>query len=195
MDNFPTTSSTVNNNQSYDQLTNNPKEPNIQFRNKDKEKSKTSHGNNLEYGDDNDDDDDDDDYDEFHDAEEDINSKNEQAEAVTNFGKDSNYQHGSTSQNNSNPPNMDNDMINSSSALKNFGKGIWNIAGKARSAAKNFINVSGDKDDVYDEDDYKYVKIKFHVHLPISIQYIEEPVIVGNIKKLGNWKEPKVKLI
>ncbi len=40
MDNFSTTSSTVNNNQSYDQLTNNPKEPNIQFRNKDKEKVK-----------------------------------------------------------------------------------------------------------------------------------------------------------
>src|SRR5581483_10357536 len=38
------------------------------------------------------------------------------------------------------------------------------------------------------------VVITFHVHLP-SFDYIEGyPVVVGNIRELGNWKEPIIKL-
>ncbi|CAG8458228.1 27153_t:CDS:2 [Dentiscutata erythropus] len=45
-----------------------------------------------------------------------------------------------------------------------------------------------------DNDSSDAVKVVFHVHLPSAIENKGDPVVVGNIKELGKWKEPIVQL-
>ncbi|RIB19825.1 hypothetical protein C2G38_2141452 [Gigaspora rosea] len=45
-----------------------------------------------------------------------------------------------------------------------------------------------------DNDSSDVVKVVFHVHLPYSIEIKGDPVIVGNIKELGKWKDPIIHL-
>ncbi|CAB4416538.1 unnamed protein product [Rhizophagus irregularis] len=54
--------------------------------------------------------------------------------------------------------------------------------------AKNLIRTDEE------EPDDTHIKIKFHVHLPSNISGMGEPIIMGNIPELGEWKEFKVKL-
>ncbi|CAG8748476.1 17634_t:CDS:1, partial [Racocetra persica] len=36
--------------------------------------------------------------------------------------------------------------------------------------------------------------ITFHVHMPENLDESIRPLVVGNVKELGNWKKPVVKL-
>ncbi|CAG8532664.1 1628_t:CDS:2 [Scutellospora calospora] len=40
----------------------------------------------------------------------------------------------------------------------------------------------------------EHIKTVFHVHLPLNVKELGVPVIVGNIKELGSWNDPIVKL-
>ncbi|UZO04044.1 uncharacterized protein OCT59_024443 [Rhizophagus irregularis] len=43
--------------------------------------------------------------------------------------------------------------------------------------------------------DENEIKVIFHVHFPEGIDKVGNPVVLGNVKELGSWKSPIVKLI
>jgi hypothetical protein len=45
-----------------------------------------------------------------------------------------------------------------------------------------------------DEDKINKIKVIFHVHFPEGIEKVGTPVVLGNVKELGSWELPVVKL-
>ncbi|CAI2173905.1 15093_t:CDS:2, partial [Funneliformis geosporum] len=91
---------------------------------------------------------------------------------TTNSGEGSRNQEGSTSQNNENEKRNPSYISSFTNSLKTVAK-----------------NLMGTKEV---PDDGEAVEITFRVHLP-KFRY-GEPIVVGSIEELGNWKQPKVKL-
>src|SRR5439155_10886013 len=42
--------------------------------------------------------------------------------------------------------------------------------------------------------DENEIKVIFHVHLPEGIEQYGQPAVLGDVKDLGSWKKPNVKL-
>ncbi|RIA83302.1 hypothetical protein C1645_834051 [Glomus cerebriforme] len=105
--------------------------------------------------------------------------KKERQAAEKAANNSSTGQHGSTSQ-------ID---VNYTSTSQNQQGG--SLASTIYNTAKNFI-LPEEKPEEYP--DRECVRITFHVHLPIDVSKQGDPVIMGSIKELGDWNEPKVKL-
>jgi hypothetical protein len=65
---------------------------------------------------------------------------------------------------------------------------IFNTAKNIKNIAKNLRRTEEE------EPDDEHIKIQFHVHLTSNISGMGEPIVIGSIPELGDWKEPKVKL-
>ncbi|CAG8773669.1 1410_t:CDS:2, partial [Gigaspora rosea] len=60
--------------------------------------------------------------------------------------------------------------------------------------SQNEDNSDNEFDELYDVHDVDMIEVTFHVHMPQNFDESMQPLVIGNVDELGNWKKPKTKL-